>query len=84
MKTTLCTLVCLLTGFIWPAISEEAESSLVKVGDTAPSFTVTTTEGSEVSTDKLEGRVILVNLFATWCGPCLAECLTWRPKFGRN
>jgi len=41
--------------------------------DIAPLFTATTLDGKEISIEKLKGKVILINYFATWCGPCLKE-----------
>lgn len=43
------------------------------VGDLAPDFTGTTVDGETVTLSDLKGKVVLVNMFASWCGPCRVE-----------
>ncbi len=57
------------------AVIAKADSTgyIVRVGETAPDFTITLTDGKQVSLSSLRGKVVMLQFTASWCGVCRKE-----------
>jgi peroxiredoxin len=48
----------------------QEESDIVKAGDVMPAFAIVSDNGAELKSSSLQGKVVLLTFFATWCPPC--------------
>ncbi len=66
-------IILLIASTAYFSFGQIDTTTYINKGDKAPAFTCTTTEGKVIDISKLEGKIIMINFFATWCPPCLQE-----------
>lgn len=75
-------LIWVVIGIVWIVLSRvpqgdakagNTEQALPQVGYLAPALEGITLSGSPISLDDVQGKVVLINFWATWCPPCRLE-----------
>ncbi|HMG02341.1 MAG TPA: TlpA disulfide reductase family protein [Edaphobacter sp.] len=66
-----------------PGAEGEDEMAPKMRGKKAPAFVLTNLDGKKVSLADYKGRPVLVNFWATWCGPCKVE-MPWFEEFRKQ
>jgi peroxiredoxin len=62
-----------INGLALSGQTPDARGYLVKVGDPMPEFSLKMTDGTQIHSKDLHGKVVMLQFTASWCGVCRKE-----------
>jgi thiol-disulfide isomerase/thioredoxin len=65
--------ICMLALLATPAVAAQAPPTLVAVGHVLPDVLMSGLNGPRRSLSSYRGRPLVINVWASWCGPCREE-----------